>query len=91
MKMMPFASSGPNHVYACLHLLERLCRLCLVGAQRCSINEKDDFRLVGAQPYVRRSSSTRTVVLHFCLVSAQQRCVQSRCEGTCRWSSNLAS
>jgi hypothetical protein len=65
MNRMTSASSGPSHVYAGLHLLERLCRLCLIGAQRCSINEKDDFHLVCAQPYVRRSSSTRTVVLHF--------------------------
>jgi hypothetical protein len=65
MKRMTFASSGSSQVYAGLYLLEQLCCLHLVGAQRCSINETDDFHLVGAQPYVRRSSSTRTVVLHF--------------------------
>jgi hypothetical protein len=58
MKMMTFASSVPCHVYACLHLLERMCRLRLVGTQRCSINEEDDFCLVGTQSCVPRSSSS---------------------------------
>jgi hypothetical protein len=58
MKMMTFASSVPSHVYVDLHLLKQMCRLQLVDVQRCSINEKDDFDLVGAQSYVYRSSST---------------------------------
>jgi hypothetical protein len=48
MKMITFTSSVPSYVYAGLHLLEWMCHLCLVGAQRCSINEDDDFHLVGA-------------------------------------------
>jgi hypothetical protein len=37
MKRMTFALSVPSHVYANLHLLERLCCLRLVGTQWCSI------------------------------------------------------
>jgi hypothetical protein len=58
MKMMTFASLVPSHVYASLHLLERMCRLRLIGAQQCSINENDDFHLVGAHSCVCRSSSS---------------------------------
>jgi hypothetical protein len=60
MKRMTFASSVPSHVYTGLHLLERMCHLLLISAQRCLINEEDDFRLVGAHSCVRRSSSSQT-------------------------------
>jgi hypothetical protein len=58
IKMITFASSVSSHIYAGLHLLEWMCRLRLVGAQQCSVNEKDDFHLVGAQSCVCRSSSS---------------------------------
>jgi hypothetical protein len=45
MKRMTFTSSVPSHVYDGHHLLERMCRLRLINAQWCSINEKDGFRL----------------------------------------------
>jgi hypothetical protein len=56
MKRMIFTSSVPSHVYTDLHLLKRMCRLHLVGVQWCLINKKDDFHLVVAQSYARRSS-----------------------------------
>jgi hypothetical protein len=70
MKKMNFALSVPSHVYVGLHLLERMCRLRLVGAQWCSVNEKYDFRLISAQSCILLFSSTRTDVLpspHRCL------------------------
>jgi hypothetical protein len=58
MKRMTFALSVPSHVYASIHLLERMCHLRLVSAQRCSINEDDDFCLVGVQSCVAAWSSS---------------------------------
>jgi hypothetical protein len=50
MKRMTFASSVSSHMYDGLHLFEQMCHLCLVGTQRCSINEEDDFCLIGTTP-----------------------------------------
>jgi hypothetical protein len=47
MKMITFVSSVSNHMYVGFHLLERMCHIQLVGAQRCWINEQDNFHLVG--------------------------------------------
>jgi hypothetical protein len=58
MMRMTFASTVLSHVYTGLHLLKRMCRLRLVGAERCLINEEDDFCLVNTQSYVPRSLSS---------------------------------
>jgi hypothetical protein len=63
MKRMTFTSSVPSHMYDGLHLLERMCCLRLIGVQQSSINENDDFLLVGVQSCVCRSSSSQTFVL----------------------------
>jgi hypothetical protein len=54
---------------------------------RMCVDEDDDFYLVGAQSYVHQSLSTQIDVTFALSVPG----VQSRCEGTCQWSNDLAS